>query len=337
VRNSKPTIREVAAAAGVSIGTVSKIVNSTQPFSKEVEKRVREAIAQLGYHSNPFAQSMATGRTNAVGVAVLDIANPHFSSMVKGANRIAMQHGYSLLFVDTDERQSKEKDLLVALSHRVDGFIISSRLPNDQLSAIIDGHKPMVFAGRMAPLRAPCIAVNGYGAAVMLGQLLGRQGHRRVLYLGFPAAAPDKERYRGLSEGLAPFGATVSRFDLEAPSAPQGTKASANTLLGSERYDAVVCFNDLVALGYMHGAQALGLRVPEDISVVGFDNIQYAAFASPPLTTVNMQSERLGEEAMRLLISRINNPDAPYENIVLQPELVLRDSTLNRVVRLETA
>jgi LacI family transcriptional regulator len=121
----KPTIRDVAAMAGVSIATVSKFINSTQRFTAAVERRIQAAIEQLGYYSNPLARSMITGKTGSVGVAILDISNPHFTSVVKGAHRIALEHGYNLLFVDTEESQAREDELLGALSRRVDGLIVS--------------------------------------------------------------------------------------------------------------------------------------------------------------------------------------------------------------------
>src|SRR5262245_38112423 len=129
----KPTIRDVAAKAGVSIATVSKFINQTQRFTAPVERKIQAAIDELQYHSNPLARSMITGKTGAVGVAILDISNPHFTNIVKGANRVALEHGYNLLFVDTEESQAREDELLDALSRRVDGLIVSTRMPEDQL------------------------------------------------------------------------------------------------------------------------------------------------------------------------------------------------------------
>ncbi|NJS36955.1 MAG: LacI family transcriptional regulator, partial [Brachymonas sp.] len=191
--------------------------------------------------------------------------------------------------------------------------------------------KPIVFAGRKAPEGQPSISVDGHHAARMLGQFLGRQGHRKILYLGFPAAVPDRERYRGLVEGLSEFDCELQRFDIEAPTIAEGTKASAIVLLGAQRYDAAVCFNDLVALGFANGASALGITIPQSLSVVGFDDIPFAAFAHPPLTTVNMQSERCGEQAMLMLLDCLNPSESKQpRNVTLLPQLQIRGSTMAR-------
>src|SRR5688572_28893013 len=147
----KPTIREVAALAGVSIATVSKYINATQRFTPAVERKIRAAIDELAYQSNPLARSMITGKTGSVGVVILDIGNPHFTALVKGANRVALEHGYNLLFVDTEESQAHEDELLEALSRRVDGLIVSTRMPEDQLDRVLAFGKPVCF--RAAPPR----------------------------------------------------------------------------------------------------------------------------------------------------------------------------------------
>src|SRR5436190_13430683 len=166
----KPTIRDVAAQAGVSIATVSKFINSTQRFTATVERRVQAAIDDLKYHSNPVARSMITGKTGSVGVAILDICNPHFTNIVKGANRIALEHGYNLLFVDTEESQAREDELLDALSRRVDGLIISTRMPDEQLHRVMDYGKPVILSGRPAPHGFPSIGIDAHAAAYMIGE-----------------------------------------------------------------------------------------------------------------------------------------------------------------------
>ena len=332
--NKKPTIRDVAAKAGVSIATVSKFINSTQRFSSGVERKIQAAIEELQYHSNPLARSMITGKTGSVGVAILDISNPHFTGMVKGANRIALEHGYNLLFVDTEENQAREDELLGALSRRVDGLIVSSRMPEEQMHRLLAFGKPVVFSGRPAPVGAvgvPSIGADAYAAAYMIGELLVRQGHRAIAYLGFAPARPDMERMRGLSECLAANGLSLARFEVRGPTLAEGERVCSSVVLRKDKPDAVVCYNDLVAIGFMGVAKSLGISIPRDMSVVGIDNIPFARFTSPALTTVDIQSERLGEEAMQLLFRQIagQNP-ADVGHLMLEPRLVMRDSTAAR-------
>src|SRR5260221_10058686 len=196
----RATIRDVAAHAGVSIATVSKYINSAQRFTPAVERKIRAAVDALEYQSNPLARSMITGRTGSIGVVILDIGNPHFTSLVKGANRVALEHGYNLLFVDTEESQAREDELLDALSRRVDGLIVSTRMPEDQLGRVLAFGKPVVFSGRPAPEGRPSIGIDAYTAAFLLGELLAKQRHRRIAYVGFAPARPDMDRVRGLTD-----------------------------------------------------------------------------------------------------------------------------------------
>ncbi len=327
----KPTIRDVAAHAGVSIATVSKFINSTQRFTAAVERKIQAAIDELQYHSNPLARSMITGKTGSVGVAILDICNPHFTNIVKGANRVALEHGYNLLFVDTEESQSREDELLVALSRRVDGMIVSTRMPEEDLQRILALGKPVVFSGRPAPEGVPSIGIDAYSAAYMIGELLVKQGHRDIAYLGFAPARPDKERMRGLTECLRTHGLTPTRYEVRGPTMLEGERVCSTVVLRKDRPEAVVCYNDMVAVGFMGAAQSLGVAIPGDMSVVGIDNIPFGRFTNPALTTVDTQSERLGEEAMRLLFRQIAGEHPSTNNyIVLEPRLVMRDSTAVR-------
>jgi LacI family transcriptional regulator len=326
----KPTIREVAALAGVSIATVSKYINATQRFTPAVERKIRAAIDELAYQSNPLARSMITGKTGSVGVVILDIGNPHFTALVKGANRVALEHGYNLLFVDTEESQAHEDELLEALSRRVDGLIVSTRMPEDQLDRVLAFGKPVVFSGRPAPRGHPSIAVDAHAAAFMLGELLVKQGHRRIAYVGFAPARPDMERTRGLTACLEAHGLGLTRHEVRAPTLAEGERVCPSVVLRRDRPDAVVCYNDMVAIGFLNAAKTLGVSVPGDLSLVGIDNIPYGRMTSPALTTVDIQSEHLGEEGMRMLLRAIEGRDAPTGHVKIEPRLVMRESTQAR-------
>ena len=326
----KPTIRDVAALAGVSIATVSKYINSAQRFTPAVERKIRAAIDELEYHSNPLARSMITGKTGSVGVVILDIGNPHFTNIVKGANRVALEHGYNLLFVDTEESQAREDELLQALSRRVDGLIVSTRMPEDQLHRVLDFGKPVVFSGRPAPEGHPSIAIDAYTAAYMLGELLVKQGHKHIAYVGFAPARPDTERSRGLTDCLEAHELGFTRYEIRKPVVAEGERICAAVVLRKDRPDAVVCYNDMVAIGFLGAARSLGIAVPGELSVVGIDNIPFGRFISPALTTIDTQSEFLGEEGMRLLFRRIVGDPAASKHVTVEPRLIIRESTRQR-------
>lgn len=320
------TIRDVAAAAGVSTATVSKFINGLQRFSPEVEKRLAESIAKLGYRLNQQARSMVTGRTRSFGLAVQDVRNPHFANIIKGANRIALEQDYNLLVVDVQERASHERHLLEALSGRVDGLIVSSRLPDEALLWLTELGKPVVFFGRRDAVGIRCVRTDGHLAAYMLGRHLVDTGRRRIAWLGFPGSRWNNERLAGLSEALAMNDLVPMVFEVDTPGMEGGQRQASSLLMGGERPDAVVCYNDLVAIGLMHETQALGLRVPEDVAIAGFDDIPVAAFMHPALTSVNMRSEEQGEMAMRLLLEAMaGGTDA--SDILMEPRLMPRAST----------
>jgi DNA-binding LacI/PurR family transcriptional regulator len=321
-----PTIRDVAAAAGVSTATVSKFINGLQRFSPEVEKRLAEAIATLGYRLNQQARSMVTGKTRSFGLAVQDVRNPHFANIIKGANRVALEQDYNLLVVDVQERAAHERHLLEALSGRVDGLIVSSRLPDEALSWLTELGKPVVFFGRRDAAGIRCVRSDGHRAAYMLGRHLVETGRRKIAWLGFPGSRWNSERLTGLSEALALNELVPTVFEVDAPSMEGGQRQASSLLMGGERPDAVVCYNDLVAIGLMHETQALGLRVPDDVAIAGFDDIPVAAFMHPALTTVNMRSEEQGEAAMRLLLDAMRG-STDASDILMEPRLVPRAST----------
>jgi LacI family transcriptional regulator len=329
MKRTAPTIRDVAAAAQVSTATVSKYINRAQRFSPKVEAALESAITSLGYKSNPLAQSMITGRTNTIGLSVLDITNPHFSSILKGANRVANDHGYSVLLVDTEETPSRERRTLEDLSLRVDGMIVFSRMRENEMAWMTEIDKPLVFFGSLAELPLPAVASDDHAGAFMLTQHLRMLGHKRFAYLGFSKSRRDEERLGGIRESLDAGGLDLAIFDADAPSLSEGERLCSKIVLGSARPDALICYNDLMALGFMKQAESLGVVVPRDISVVGFDNIPYGKYTTPALTTVDLQSERMGATAMEKLLAVIRGE--PVEKLTrIAPQLILRSSTLAR-------
>lgn len=326
MKKNVATIRDVAAAAGVSTATVSKFVNGAQRFSPAVEATIKEVIARLGYRSNPLAASMITGRTKSIGLSVLDIANPHFTSIVKGANRVALAHGYTLLLVDTEENPDRERPLLEALSRRVDGIIMFSRMLEPEMDWVMELGKPLVYFGRLSRLQIPWVSSDDHRGAYMLTRHLVSQGHRRIGYLRFPRSRRDEERLAGVRACLAAHDMELAVYEGGAPTAAEGGRVCSSIMLGGEHPDALICYNDLMALGFMKAAQTLGFRLPEQISVAAFDNIEYGLYTSPALTTVDLQSERMGAAAMEKLIAAIDGKAAPAAAMI-EPQLILRGST----------
>jgi len=327
MKSGSPTIRDVAAMAGVSVATVSKYVNGTQRFSPAVEAKLKEAIESLGYRSNPLARSMITGRTRTIGVAILDITNPHFTKVVKGANRVALQHDYTLLLVDTEENPARERSVIEALAPRVDGLIISSRASEEVAQWMLELDKPVVMLRSVRGFAIPSVGFDNRLATYMLARHLLNLGHRHIAYLGFGAASINDERIAGARAALAEAGLALEVYDTHAPTAQAGEQACSRVMLGPDRPQAVICYNDLIALGFMKEAKSLGFHLPQDVSVAGIDNALYGEYVEPSLTTIDAQSETMGELAMQKLIDALAGKE-DAGNIVLEPRLVARDSTV---------
>jgi LacI family transcriptional regulator len=331
-RRRAATIRHVAEAARVSTATISKFVNGSQRFTPEVEARISHAIKELGYSSNPLARGMITGQTGNIGIVILDIRNPHFTSLVKGASRVAAEAGLNLFFVDAAESRAAELSVLQALSRRVDGLIVSARLPDPVITWLRETGVPVVFYGGPPPQPGlHSVGCDNYSAAFMLGRHLRDLGHRRLSYVGFGAARWSSERWRGLQEAFAgQKGCTFSLFDVPAPSAEEGERIASSVLLAKSAPDAIVTFNDLLALGVLSEARALGVRVPDQVSIAGFDNIAYGRYVTPSLTSVDMVSEDIGAVAMRHLIAMIGRMPSLPQQEVLPSRVIPRESTRAR-------
>lgn len=330
-RKRAATLRDVALAAQVSTATVSKFVNGNQRFTTEVEARIARAVRELGYSLNPMARGMITGKTGNVGIIILDILNPYFTSLVKGASRMAASAGLNLIIADAAESTAPELGVLQSLYRRVDGLIVSARLPAPVIDTLLDSGTPVVFYGRPSPYgKNHSVGCDNYAAALMLGRHLRELGHRRIGYLGFPGARWSVERERGLKDAFQGVRAKFRRVDAAAPSAEEGERLASTMLLSQQMDDAIVAYNDLLAMGLLAQAKALGIRVPEQVSVAGFDNLAYGRLVSPSLTSVDMMGEATGELAMRKLVGVIQGAPSTHEDDVLHSRIVARESTRAR-------
>jgi LacI family transcriptional regulator len=242
---------------------------------------------------------------------------------------VAQAHGYTVLLIDTEESPERERPMLEALSRRVDGMLVFSRLAESDLRWLADMDRPLVCFGRLSELAVPAVTSDDHRGAYMLTRHLLTQGHRRIAYLGFSRSRRDEERRAGVKECLAAHGMELTVFDSTAPSSAEGERMCSSIMLSGEHPDALICYNDLMALGFMKAAQTLGFRLPAEISVAGFDNIQVGSYSSPALTSVDLQSERMGVAAMEKLLAIIDGKAADHCTAI-EPQLILRASTMNR-------
>ncbi len=330
-RNTKNiTIKDVAQEAGVSLSTVSQVLNGRKRYSPQVEARVNQAAQRLAYRPNPHARSMITGQTHTVGLVILDIKNPFFSAIIQGANAESTGRGYNLLLADAQVRPDRERILHQTLFPSVDGLLLASSTLSDAELIQLSKRKATVMIAR-DPGQGVLNVVNDAAATFyqLTRHLIGL-GRKRIAYLNGPPLWTNRERRRGYLEALSEAG--LEPLEATLPSLYQeGGAALAPELMYGPRPDAVVAFDDLAAIGFMTMAQKLGFRVPEDIAVTGAGNLPLTDLINPPLTTVDTQTQELGRRAMELLLDRLEGKPPPDLPVVVKSRLVIRQSSIGKV------
>jgi len=328
------TIRDVAQRAGVSRQTVSRAINNKGEISPETRARVLEIARELGYRPSSIARGLKTHRTLTIGLVVPDIANPFFAEVARGASEVAFGADYSVLLCNTDERPEREWTALRTLeAHRVDGLLlVSSRLSSSELDEVIETWRPLVIVNRRHGPRPGlgCVLVDDARAAVVAVRHLVERGHQRIgLLAGSPKSRSGRERRRGYGEAMRDAGLDP-RESWVIPCAPtvEGGRRAARRLLAEQPdLTALLAYNDLVAVGAKQTCEALGRPIPDGCALVGWDDIIFASYVSPPLTTMRMPKYEIGERAMSSLFELMGHPDLAPEAVTLDAELVVRGST----------
>ncbi|GAA4267280.1 LacI family DNA-binding transcriptional regulator [Frondihabitans peucedani] len=326
-RSRTAPIRAVAELAGVSVSTVSRVMNGKASVDPAIAVRVRAAAQELGYTPNPLARSLVLGRTTTVAILVPDLGNPTFQSMMRGVSRAAARDGFRVLVADSAEDVREEGVLAVEMRRRSDAIVLCApRMPDDLLQELLPQLEPAVLVNRLdASGGAPSVSADYEAGIRPLLEHLAGLGHRRLAFLqGAHESASNAARLRGI-RAFADAHPGLRIDVLDCGTAFADGHAAAPEIAGS-RHTAAVCFNDLVALGLLSGLAELGVRVPDDVSVTGFDDIPFARYTTPPLTTASVPVEELGEEAWRRLRAMIAG-DAPAPDARFRPSLEVRRST----------
>ena len=328
------TIRDVAREAGVSRQTVSRAINNKPEISPKTRQRILAIARRLGYRPNSIARSLKTRRTSTIGLIVPDIANPFFAQVVRGASEYAYAAGLSVFLCNTDEHPGREETILRMLrAHRVEGLVlISSRLDKDALEGVIEWCRPLVLVNRMMSPRAGvgCVCSNDADGAMVALQHLFERGHRHIgLLAGRPESRSSRERLRGYRQAMRVAGVPDCKPWCVscAPTVAGGREATQSLLGAHPELTALLCYNDLVAVGAEQACRAMHLAIPEHCALVGFDDIEFAAHVSPPLTTMSTPKTDIGQRAMALLLDLVDHPDAAPEPVSLDAELVVRGSS----------
>lgn len=328
------TIYDVATAAGVSPSTVSRAFSRPGRVSNRTAARIQKVAAELGYRPPQVARAEVSQKSKMLGIALTDITNPFFFSIIRGAEHVAITEGYSILLVDSQESDELERRLFDRTVPLLDGMIVAaSRLSDTALRAAVRT-TPTVSLNRLVPGLPSVITDNARGMRRAL-EHLAELGHRRVAYVSGPAASwADGARWQAFREGCFELDITEARIGPTLPTVRGGMGIYPQ--VHEKRVSAVVCFNDLISIGIMRAAKAAGLTIPADLSVVGFDNIFASDLVTPGLTTVAAPLGLLGERAARSLIALANNqvPETTAESpSVLPMRLIIRESTTSALRR----
>jgi LacI family transcriptional regulator len=326
------TMREVAREANVSVATVSHVINGTRFVDPATEERVQRAITALRYRPNMLARSLRRRETRTIGLLVPDNANPFFADMARVIEDAGFAQGYSVILCNSDRSELKETAYIdVLLAKQVDGLIVISATDRTNLlERVIDAEVPVVVVDRdPAPPEASQVLVANDAGGYAAGRYLVELGHRRIGCIGGPSNTnPSWGRVRGFARALEEAGAPLLPEALvPGDFRYAGGEAGMRALLGRDLgLSAIFATNDLMAIGALGVLRAAGLRVPRDISLVGFDNIHLASLVTPALTTVEQPTTELGKGAVRLLLDQISKRSDSPGRVDVPTRLVVRES-----------
>ncbi|MBB4854184.1 LacI family transcriptional regulator [Mycobacteroides chelonae] len=325
-------IREVAAAASVSVGTVSNVLNAPERVAPATVARVHAAIEQLGFVRNDAARQLKAGRSRCIGLLVLDVGNPFFTDVARSAEHSASESNLVVLLGTSDDNVDRERAYLEVFDEqRVFGLLISPVAEDlSRLHALRERGVPVVLVDRDGvgtPFAS--VAVDDVAGGRLAAEHLCAQGKRRIAYVGGPMALRQvSDRLAGARGAVGECaGAALEVIEAGEPTVLAGR--SAGEQLGARpvdrRPDAVFCANDLLAIGLLQGLSGSGVRVPDDIAVIGYDDIDFARSAAIPLSSIAQPSAKIGATAVELLIAA--SEGAEPRHVMFRPVLVAREST----------
>lgn len=333
------SMRDVAALAQVSVGTVSNVLNSPERVSEATRQRVQDAIAKLGWVPNESARQLRAGRSRSIGMVVMDIANPFFTDVARGAEDLLYGEQYSVQIGNSDQDADRETTLLERFEQqRVRGVLLAPI--DDRAEPVLRLRArgiPVVIVDRVGSSADFCsIGVDDVTGGWLAGRHLLEQGHRKLAFVGGPSSlAQVRDRRRGIELATENAGEDISLLAVSTPtlSLEAGVSSAGEiaALPKSERPTAVFAANDLVAIGLLQGFVTAGLRVPEDMAIIGYDDIAFAAAAAVPLSSVRQPREDIGRKSAELLVREIEAAERSiphqHEAVRFTPQLIVRRST----------
>ncbi|WP_067825721.1 LacI family DNA-binding transcriptional regulator [Actinomadura kijaniata] len=324
------SVKDVARLAGVSVATVSRVLNDSAPVTERTRERVLAAVAELGYRPNAVARSLRTDATGTIGLVIGDILNPFFTELARAAEDEARQRGYSVVIGNADERADLQDHYVrTLLERRVDGLLLC---PTAEITPLVrdlvDDGLPLVFLDRTLPgLDVPTVRADGTAAIGALVAHLKGLGHRRIAFISGPALlSTGRERTDAFMVGMARHGLAVRPEYLESGDfqAASGRAATARLLDLPEPPEAIFAGDNLMALGALDEIRARGLAIPGDVALASYDDVPWFTHLDPPITAIAQPVRELGRRAVAALADRIAG--GPVEPVELRARLVVRRS-----------
>lgn len=323
---------DVAERAGVSIATVSHVLSGRRPVAEHTRLRVQQVIDDLGFQPNAIARSMVTQRTHTIALIVPDITNPFYPAIARGLQDVLTPVDYFALLASTGGDSATERHLVeLMVARQVDGIAFAGyyKHVHDVEPALAAGIPVVLLGSRTPRVGIDTVTSDNVGAAALATQHLLEQGHRRIGFISGPAGlGPVADRVLGYQEVLKENGVPVptelmvrTQFTREG-----GREGMARLLELAARPEAVICTNDIVAIGAMDAARQAALRVPHDVAIVGFDDIDAASLVSPALTTVRIPAREEGAASGRLLLHRLTENAQPPQSVMFSGTLIRRES-----------
>lgn len=326
----KPTIYDVAREAGVSIATVSKVMNN-QRVGKKSKEKVLRVMEKLNYKPSVVASALTGKQTSTIGFLLPDLANPFIAEMARRVEDRAYERGYNLVICSTDFEPEKEAFYVSLLKQKsVDGFIIAGGFKHiEVVTQLLEEQFPVVLLGESYPsLSITSVKVDDFIGGYEVASFLLSLGHEKIAVIGEQASS-SRERIRGYEQALQDQNLAINRKLIRITSSSNVDKVAqiAGELLDEEAPTAIFACNDILAIGVILAARARNLRIPDDLSIVGFDNTFLSRSSDPPLTTVQQPIQDLCFQAFDMLVEEIKGESKYKQRVVLLPELVVRRST----------
>jgi len=332
-------LKDIANDLGISTVTVSKVLRGNKDISEKTRARVLKRMKEVNYKPNMLARGLASGRTYTMGLVVPDLVHPFFAEFAKSIAGVLRDSHMALLLASSEEDpELEQQEIRTLLRHGVDVLLIASsqeRLSN--FYELGDEKTPYLLVDRNFPyLSAHFVGSDDYKMGCIATEHLIEIGKKRIAHIGGRALSPSLERLRGYRDTLTknrvalPESFVVTRDRVEETGDSAGYQAMQELLKLKKRPDGVFCYNDLTAIGAMEAAREAGLRIPKDIAFVGSGNLRYAKYLRTPLTSVDQQPDVLGLRAGELALELTTNPDLKPRTILLEPRLIVRQSTVDR-------